>query len=79
MNYYAFLQTNSYLQEENELAIKLGSDIKLSTPFSHDSTVNISKFLGDDDYCKIEILPVYIDNQNILFEKNCMLLVIIQY
>ncbi|MHA1297296.1 MAG: hypothetical protein ACTSPH_11910, partial [Promethearchaeota archaeon] len=38
MNYYAFLQTNSYLQEENELAIKLGSDIKLSTPFSHDST-----------------------------------------
>ncbi|MHA1412711.1 MAG: hypothetical protein ACTSO4_08840, partial [Promethearchaeota archaeon] len=74
MNYYAFLQTNSYLQEENELAIKLGSDIKLSTPFSHDSTVNISKFLGDDDYCKIEILPVYIDNQNILFEKNCILL-----
>lgn len=73
INYYHFKKVNKYHQEEFELYLKIGSDIKISEPYSVNGLINLSMNLEHNHYCPINIIQGKIGS-NLIIEENCAII-----
>lgn len=73
INYYHFRSVNKIDQEKLEIHLSVGSDIKISEPYSVNGTTDISDYIGHNQFCPINIIPGKIEN-NLIIEQNCVLL-----
>ncbi|KKM65201.1 hypothetical protein LCGC14_1493680 [marine sediment metagenome] len=73
ITFYQTNKTNQYNLEKSDIYFQLGSDIKVSEPFSNHNINNLSDYIDHDDYSSINIIPGMISSNKIV-DSNCLLL-----